>query len=113
MGALGYYCTSALMFCSREFASDQQYDLKNIVAMIYSVSRGVVRPILGPVRQQVKNIPAAGRRVSTTRRSALKLCVAMAANPIIEAYVKGILFFTVFPNAVMASLLIDRCIITV
>ena len=57
--------------------------------MINSASRGIVRPVVGPVKAQIKSVPSLVKSSPTTRRGALRLCVAMATSPIIEAYVKG------------------------
>lgn len=82
-------------------------------AMISSASRSIVRPTFGAVRKQVKNVPAVGRHASTTttRRSALKLCVAMAASPIIEAYVKGVVFDAL--TTTQRITMIRHCVITI
>ena len=59
--------------------------------MIASASRELIRPILGSAKEQGRRIPPAlAKSVHTlSRRSALRLSVAMAASPIIDAFVKG------------------------
>jgi len=58
-------------------------------AMISNASRGIARPVLGPAKAQTKNAPSLAKSAPSTRRGALRLCIAMATSPILEAYVKG------------------------
>lgn len=71
--------------CETSFTSCKQP--KFFKAMISNDRSGIVRPVLCTSRN-VKNAVTA-RAPSTTRRSALRLSVAMAAGPLIEIYVKG------------------------
>ncbi len=63
--------------------------LRSNKAMISNVRSGVVRPVVCTSRQS-KDAPVPR---APTRRSALRLSVAMAAGPLIEIYVKGALRF--------------------
>jgi len=58
-------------------------------AMIISASRGIFRPVLGQAKAHIRHAPSLAKSAPSTTRGALRLCGAMAASPIIEAFVKG------------------------
>ena len=75
------HCWAQAHFLTRKYLQEIQK------AMISYAHSGIVRPVVCTSRNS-KNAPVS-RTPRTTRRSALRLSVAMAAGPLIEIYVKG------------------------